>query len=122
MTEVKNYCNNKFSDYPEIHNNPNYLKNLFYPWKRNCVKFKFYSIYENTFTKNNLPFLPYVNYSDGLSEKELMYNITIIYASDFHLKRLAESKNLFLDCTYIHPPEFYQLLILMYLDNICYYE
>ena len=84
LTEVKNYCNNKFNNYSKFLNNPNYLKNLFYPWKRCCVKFKFYSIYENILTKNSLPLLRYVIYSDDLSETELRYNVTIIYASDFH--------------------------------------
>ena len=31
---------------------------------------------------------------------------------------MAQANNWFIDSTFIHPPDFYQLFILMYLDNI----
>lgn len=49
LIEVKNYCNIAFKEYNSIINKPNFLKNLFYPWKRNWVKFTFYSIFENIY-------------------------------------------------------------------------
>ena len=99
-------------------NKLNYLKNLFYPWKRNCVKFKFYSLFENTTTKDGFPYLRQVIYSDDISEAETIYNISIIYASDFHLNRISQANNWLINSTFIHPPDFYQLFIIMYLDNI----
>ena len=40
--------------------------------------------------------------------------IGIIYASDFHLKRLANASKWFLDGMFINPPDFSKILILMY--------
>lgn len=118
LTEVRNYCNIDFSDYSTILNKPNYLKNFYYPWKRNCFKFKFYSIFKNTNTKDDLPFLRHTKYLDDISEIELTYDISIIFASDFHLNRISQANNWFIDSTYIHLPDFYQVFIFMYLDNI----
>ena len=36
--------------------------------------------------------------------------ICIIYGSDFHIKRLANSMNWFLVGTFIHPPDFSQII------------
>ena len=118
LTEVKEYYNIHFSEYLSLINEPNFLKNQFYPWKRNCILFKFYSVFENNKTKNDKIFLRNVIYNDNIEDQGNNYNISIIYASDFHLRRAAESNNLFIDSTFIHPPEFIQLLVIMYLDII----
>ena len=94
LTEVKEYCNIHFSEYSSLINEPNFLKN--YPCKRNCILFKFYSVIENYKTKNDKIFLRNVIYNDDIGDQGINYNISIIYASDFHLRRAAESNNLFI--------------------------
>ena len=86
--------------------------------ERNCILFKFYSVFENNKTKNDKIFLRNVIFNDDIEDQGINYNISIIYVSDFHLRRAAESNNLFIDSTFIHPPEFTQLLVIMYLDLI----
>ena len=118
LTEVKSYCEENFSEYKNIYLQDNFLKNLYYPWKKNTIKFNFYSVFENIYTNNNKKFLRHVIYSEDNNHPEDNYMIGIIYGSDFHIKRLANAMNWFLDGTFIHPPEFSQILILMYLDTI----
>ena len=71
------------------------MKNLFYPWKKNTIKFNFYSVFENIYTNNNKKFLRHVIYTEDNKHPEDNYMIGIIYGSDFHIKRLANSMNWF---------------------------
>ena len=40
----------------------------------------------------------------------------IIWANDENLERIRITKNFFIDCTFYTPPDFKQLMILMYKD------
>ena len=75
MTEVREYCKHNFNEYDYLINEPNYLKNQFYPWKRNCYLFIFFSVYDNSKTKNNDTFLRSVIFYDDIEETESIYNI-----------------------------------------------
>ena len=57
------------------------------------MKFKYYSIFKNTTTKDGFPYFRHVIYSNGISEVETIYDISIIYTSDFHLNRISQANN-----------------------------
>ena len=51
-----------------------------------------------------------------LIKKNLTLLEYIIWASDENIERIRISKNIFIDCTFHTPPDFKQLMILMYKD------
>ena len=54
---------------------------------------------------------------ESTREKQ-MYHEYIIWGNAENIMRIKASKNIFLDSTFHHPPNFYQLLIMMYKDII----
>ena len=51
-------------------------------------------------------------------DKKVLIRKTIIFFSDFYIKRLASSKHLLIDTTFIFPKNFMQTIIIMYFDEI----
>lgn len=101
----------------EILTDPNYFKNIYSRWKMNSNSFKFISVFENEKTIKGEPFALEVIYYDSLN-KINEKNMPVIYASDFMLNRMAASKHIRIDATFIHPPNFLQILIILYIDII----
>ena len=83
----------------------------------NSNSFKFISVFENEKTINREPFLREVIFYDSLNNTNGK-NIAVVYASDFMLNRMAASKHIHIDATFVHPPNFIQILIILYIDVI----
>jgi len=55
---------------------------------------------------------------EGSSRKKQIYHEYIIWENAENIMRIKVSKHIFIDAAFHHPPEFYQLLIIMYKDII----
>ena len=98
--------------------NDNFLSNIINKWKNNSYKFKKecvnYNIYDY---QNRLILREYRNiYIDVPNKKESILLSYIIWGNDENIRRIRISKNIFIDGTFHHPPEYKQMLILMYKD------
>lgn len=115
----KDLYNDKNIDY-DFPLNDNFLSNIISKWKNNSIRFiksvalKEIKDYENRLILREYRNIPLENNSK-IKISSLEY---IIWANSENLKRIKVSKNLFVDGTFHHPPEFYQLLIIMYKDVI----
>lgn len=122
---LKNYKD--FKNYAEeeliklnlnIYNNDNFYKNIFYPWKKNNLCFKWYSVYENNKTKINKIYLREVLYTyiylKSLNTPILHHHI--IWVSPFFIKQLQNELHFYIDGTFVHPVEFKELLIILFYD------
>ena len=55
---------------------------------------------------------------EGSSREKQIYHEYIIWGNAENIMRIKVSKHIFIDATFHHPPDFYQLLIIMYKDII----
>ena len=100
--------------------NDNFLSNIITKWKNNSIKFKKESIlYNIKDNENRLLMREYrlIPIEETSKEKNICHEY-IIWGNAENIMRIKASKNLFLDSTFHHPPDFYQLLIIMYKDII----
>ena len=98
------------------------FKNLYYTWKRNSKIFSWFSIFDNCYIKDNTIFLKDVanSYIYNAKGDGMFWHRHILWASNFHIKRMRLSHHFYLDGTFLSTKEFYQILILMYYDeNSC---
>ena len=68
-------------------------------------------------TDNNLFFRELIYFQDNSDDSKNIL-IGIIYATNKNINRLAAAEHWYLDGTFIHPPGFRQILLIMYLDII----
>ena len=108
----KNHCNFRI--------NINTLKNIYYNWRKENIIFKKYSIFEFNKTKNGFEYLKDYSYTYiyNKSGKTHFLHEHAIFCSDFFIKKLRTSKHWYIDCTFIVPPNFKQMLVIMYRDEI----
>ena len=100
--------------------NDNLLSNIINKWKNESNKFNKSITFNNKFDyKNNLILR---EYRTKLGFKEntttLLINEFIIWTIEENIKRIRKAKYFYIDGTFHHPPEFKQLLIIMYKDII----
>jgi len=100
--------------------NDNFLSNIISNWKRKSVRFKKEGVlyddkdFQNRQLLREFRIIPILEENN---KKKSNYEY-IIWGNSENIMRLRVSKNIFIDCTYHHPPGFYQLLIIMYKDII----
>ena len=98
----------------------NFLSNIINKWKNNTYRFKKESIlydtkdYENRLILREYRIIP----QESKSNNKNNFLEYIIWGNSENIMRLKASKNLFIDGTFHHPPDFYQMLIIMYKDII----
>ena len=100
--------------------NDNILSNIINKWKNESNKFNKSTIFNNKFDyKNNLILREYRT-KIGLKKNSttILENEFIIWANEENIKRIRKAKYFYIDGTFPHPPEFKQLLIIMYKDII----
>ena len=107
----KNHCNFTI--------NTNTFKNIYYNWRRGNIIFKKYSIFEYNKTINGLEYLRDYKYTFlyNKSGKSIFLHEHAIFCSDYFIKKLRAARHWYIDCTFVVPPEFKQLLVIMYLDE-----
>lgn len=118
--EFKNLYNDKNYKF-DFSMNDNMLSNIITKWKNNNMRFTKASIlseirdYNNRLILREYRVIPLELGNRKLRQNYLEY---VIWANSENILRLKVSKNLFIDGTFHHPKEFYQLLIIMYKDII----
>lgn len=112
----KIYNKNKYS-FPL---NDNLLSNIITQWKKTSDRFTKMCIFKNKYDNDNRLILrdyriiP-IKENEKISTSEYEY---IIWGNNENISRMRQSKNFFIDGTFHHPPEFKQLLLIMYKDII----
>ena len=88
--------------------NENFYKNIFYPWKKNNIMFKWYSIFNNNKTKlNDIYLREFVStYIFPNNLKTPILHRHIIWISPFFIKQLQNSVHFYIDGTFIFPQKF----------------
>ena len=98
----------------------NFLSNIINKWKNNTYRFKKEIIlydtkdYENRLILREYRIIP----QESKSNNKNNFLEYIIWGNYENIMILKASKNLFIDGTFHHPPDFYQMLIIMYKDII----
>ena len=114
--DIYNDPSNKY-DF-EINNSM--LHNIISKWKNTSLKFNKGSVLINQYDyKKRLIFREFRSiYVHVPNKKKTVLLEYIIWCNDENIERIRISKNFFIDCTFHTPPEFTQLMILMYKDII----
>ena len=70
-------------------------------------------------TKSNNIFLQsyYNTFLYDIKTKKYYEHIHFIYAPDFFINRIKDSKHIYIDATFVVPQEFLQILILLFYDD-----
>ena len=98
----------------------NVLSNIITKWKTTSYRFKKECIlydtkdYDNRLILREYRIIPLESESKS-TNKYLEY---IFWGNSENIMRLKASKHIFIDGTFHHPPDFYQMLIIMYKDII----
>jgi len=123
------YDRGLFKDkFKEIYNKNSYkfpinnvfLSNIITKWKNSSNRFNKACVWENANDYENRLILRdfrIINDESDKNNKNNNYEY-IIWANDENIKRIRKSNHLYIDCTFHHPKEFKQLLIIMYKDII----
>ena len=102
-----------------IKDNP-YLKNTFFKIKKKLFNLNFEEIYEYCkLLKNNENFCRNISIKQIVTnDKKIIENKSMIFFSDFDIKRLIKSEHLLIDGTFVKPIGFLQTIVIMYFDII----
>ena len=121
----RNIYKDKFKDIynKENYNFPidnNFLSNIITKWRNNSNRFTKLSVWDNIYDFDNRLILKefrsiFDSSEQNKSPKQYEF---IIWANDENIKRLGKSNHYYIDCTFHHPKEYNQLLIIMYKDII----
>jgi len=98
----------------------NFIKNLYYNWKKDNIIFTKFSVFKSYKTLDNELFMrdftsTYI-YKTKNSE-QLIKHEHIIFISPFQIRKILSSLHLYIDCTFIYPKDFKQLLVILYYDE-----
>ena len=118
MKKLKEWFRLTYPNKFDLLTDPNFLKNIHTRWKNHNNSFKFTTAFENNTTSNGELYIREIFYYDSLENNNKGKNIAIIFTSDFMLDRIEASKHLHIDATFTHPPEFNQILVILYIDII----
>ena len=116
-SKFKEIYNSKNYSFPI---NDNFLSNLITKWKKESKRFDKTSALSNIYDyKHRLLIREFRNIYVYVKEKKNPVLLDyIIWGNDENISRMRVSKNLFIDATFHHPPEYKELLIFMYKDLI----
>ena len=103
-----------------FHLNDIYFKNLYYKIKKSLNQFNLEDIYEYSKRINNDEyFCRYISLKMLISkDKKLIEHKSIIFFTDFDIKRFTSSEHILIDGTFIYPIGYMQTIIFMYYDII----
>ena len=115
--EFKNiYNKNKY----KFQMNDNLLSNLINNWRKTSNRFTKLCIFNNKFYyENRLILREYRNIPLEENKKISFASYEyVIFGNNENIARIRKSRHFFIDCTFHHPPDFTQMLIIMYKDYI----
>ena len=95
---IEYYMKNNY----EFNVSKNTFKNIFYSWRRNSKLFSWYSIFDNSYTKDRTLYLKDVSNSYIYNSKgyNMYWHRHIIWVSNYNIKRIRYSLHYYLDATY----------------------
>ena len=96
------------------------MKNIYYSWRKETQLYKKTSIFIFTKTIDETEFLKDYNYTYLYNEtgKSLFLHEHIIYCSAYFIKKLRTATHWYIDGTFIVPPNFKQMIVILYRDDI----
>jgi len=98
----------------------NFIRNLYYNWKKDNIIFTKFSVFTSNKCLNGeiymREYLSKYIYKNINSEEQIQHE-HIIFMSPFQIRRMAKSKHLYFDCTFVYPKDFSQLIIILYFDD-----
>ena len=97
----------------------NTFKNIYYSWRKETPLYKKQSIFKFNKTIDNFQYLRDYNYTFIYNEsgKKLFLHEHIIYCSDYFIKKLRNSNHWYIDATFVAPPSFTQMFVILYRDD-----
>ena len=121
----RNLFKNRFKDIYNEHKftfslNDNTLSNIITKWKNTTFKYNKTTILFNRYDyENSLILRDYITIYIETDKRKKPINIECtIWGNDENIGRMRKSKHYFIDVKFRHPPEFSQLLIVIYRDII----
>ena len=119
LQECREFVNVNYKDYKHyIIKNPNIIKNIYYRYINTSSSLDLNLLKSNSKTIDDNLFFRELIYFQDISDESKNILIGIIYATNKNINRLAAAEHWYLDGTFIHPPGFRQILLIMYLDII----
>jgi len=115
--KFKKIYNSKLYDFSL---NDNMLSNIISKWKAMSENFKNTTVLKNKYDKEGRLILREFRsiYIPGEEKKKGMFLDYIIWANDENINRIQKAEHIFIDGKFHHPPDYKQLLIIMYKDLI----
>ena len=97
----------------------NTLKNIYYNWRKKSMAYTKFYAFNNNLCKNKKVFLKeyrnlYLYKSNG---KKQFNHEHFIFCSDFFINELNKSEHWYIDATFIYPPGFKELIVILYIDK-----
>ena len=93
---------------------------MYYNWKKDNIIFTKFSVFASNKCLNGeiymREYLSKYIYKNNYSEEQIQHE-HIIFMSPFQIRRIAKSKHLYFDCTFVYPKEFMQLIVILYFDD-----
>ena len=98
----------------------NFLSNIISKWRNNSNRFTKSTVWDNIYDYENRLILREFRsiYDSSAQTKSPKQYEFIIWANEENIKRLRKSNHYYIDCTFHHPKDYSQLLIIMYKDII----
>ena len=129
MNNTDIYDRNLFKDkFKELYNskkfnftiNNNMLSNIITKWKTTSNRFNKSTIWDNIYDKQmHLILRDFTSLFESKNNKNKINCFEyVIWANDENLKRMRKANHYYIDCTFHHPKEYKQSLIVIYKDNI----
>ena len=130
MNSSEIYDRNLFKDkFKELYNlnkynfpiNNNMLSNIITKWKTTSNRFNKKTIWDNIYDKQNRLILRdcrTLYKIKNINNNKLICNEYVVWVNEENIKRMRKANHYYIDCTFHHPKEYKQLLIVMYKDII----
>ena len=119
LKECRDFIDMNYKEYKSYTiKDPNIIKNIYYRYTNSNSTLDLNIILTNSKTTDDKPFFRELIYINDNTDSNNNIHIGIIYASNKNINRLAAAEHWYIDGTFIHPPNFRQILLIMYLDII----
>ena len=123
MVTFKKFLNKAYKTYETNQCNfkidKNTFKNMYYNWRKNSMTFTKYSALQNPLTNDKESYLRDYNYITlyNKSGKSQLVHEHFIFISNYFIKKLRQALHIYIDGTFLYPPGFVQLIVILYRDE-----
>ena len=96
-----------------------FIRNLYYRWKKDNILFTKFSVFSTNKTLSGEIYMwEYLSksiYKNNNNDIQIQHE-HIIFISPFQIRKIIKTPHLYIDCTFINPQDFYQLIVILYYD------